>query len=231
MSADDRLDEQLHRLIFGPDGAEVDGLDERARAVYRRQVRRSLMGGVRLAIPIARRLAGEHTIDALLSRWLAESPPTTRLYWQLPLEFAAWLREVDGLEHAALVDLVHWETVEVDVLNAPSADDSAAQPGIELDPSARLGIYHYPVFRLDASTSDWPDALDAPAFVLAYRRDEAVYWQVIDPPVAQTLARLAQGADLDEAFAFVAQIYGEIDRDGLTSVIDGLVDVGAVHRR
>ncbi len=226
MSSNPQLDDQLYRLLFGGEPGPVDGLDERAQRIYRRQVRRSLLGGVRLAIPIACSLVPEE-VERLLSRWLAEAPPTTRIYWQLPLEFAAWLRDVDGLSHPALADLVHWESVEVDVRNAPEAE-AMERGGLALHPSARLGIYQYPVYRMDEATTEWPEPLAQPAFVLAYRRDETVYWRVIEPALAQTLARLAEGDLLDDALACVGELYAELDCDALLGDLRMLVDEGAL---
>ncbi len=223
---------ELRQWLLAETPESFDGLDERSRNVYRRMVRRGLKRGVAIGIPIARRLLGADRWDDLFSRWLDESPPTTRLYWQLPLEFARWLREQPELPHPALADLVHWETIQIDVKNSPdpeleiSCKEPALNRAICLDPSARLGIYHYPVFELTKSDEEWPERLAQPALLITYRREESVYWRKLSPMTAQLLARGASGDELSEGFSFLEELYGEVDKEELFSELEKLVERG-----
>jgi hypothetical protein len=237
MTSTPQLDRDLHRLFFDREPLPSErlsppqaGLDERAQQVYRRQVRSSIMGGVRLGIPITRRLLGEDPTDELIAAWLADAPPTTRLYWRLPMEFAAWLREQPDLPHPALADVVHWETIEIEVLNAadPTTSDLGSQPALDvhiaLDPSARLGIYHFPVFRMEREASTWPDALDAPRFVIAFRRDECLHWRLLSAPLAQLLARTTGGESIGEGLEFLGELYEEFDPAPVITSLNQLVE-------
>ncbi|MCZ7583424.1 MAG: hypothetical protein M5R36_08885 [Deltaproteobacteria bacterium] len=216
----EQLETNLRGLVFDREPAPVPGLDERGRRAYRRQVRRSLMSGVRLAIPIARRVLGEDAVNDWIERWLAERPPTTRAYWRLPLQFAEWLSARDDTPHPAFGELVHWESLEVDVLNAP--DDASEHPApdptedrrLVLHPSARLGIYNHPVHKMTLDDAIWPERAPAPIFVLAWRKDDGLRWMETHPQTAQLLARAEGGGTLGAGFAFLDTLYGTVDRAG-----------------
>lgn len=230
------LDQQLKDLLLKPEPTGVEGLSEDAQRIYRRQVRGSLYSGTRLAIPIAIKLLGDSIINAYIARWLHEAPPNTRLYWQLPLEFAAWFLQQTDFEHPALPELIHWETIEVDVINAPNPDpiellhpkpSDALSP--VLDPSTRLCIYRYPVHRMTRSTEAWPTPLEAPTFLLAYRKEEVMYWKIISPQTAQLLAKASEGAQLSACYEFLEQLYGQIDRASIDHELSTLVHKGALR--
>lgn len=233
MAIDD-LQQSVRQMLFAKEAAPVEGLSARGQRVYRRQVRRSLVNGVTLGVPIARALLGEEAVEGLIEQWLDASVPTTRLYWQLPLEFAGWVAEMPSPVHPALPELVHWETAEVDILNAPDASSEALSAAptdgarAELHPSARLCIYRHPVHRMTVESTDWPEALETPAFIIAYRRGERVFWNLLEPQVAQLLAKLAEGATVGEGLAFLESLYGAVDRGVLVERLGALVERGAL---
>lgn len=230
----DELQGAVHPMLFGREAVVIEGLSERGQRVYRRQVRRSLINGVTLALPITRRLLGEDAVVGLIVAWLDQSPPTTRLYWQLPLEFAAWLAAQPSPAHPALPELVHWETVEVDILNSPNGSSAGLVgapgegDGAVLDPSARLCIYHHPVHRMTQEASSWPEALATPVFLAVYRVNERVRWTVLDPRVAQLLAQLSEGATVGEGLTFLEELYGEVDRPWMMEQLRSLVERGVL---
>lgn len=209
-------EEALRRWVLEADPQEPEGIfDPRARAIYRRQVRRSLIRGVRLALPITRRLLGEEAVEALIVRWLEAGGSTSRLYWQLPLEFSAWADEVAAeLSHPALAELIRWETVEVDVLNAPDDGVEAAGGeapeagrGVALSASARLCVFTHPVHRLGLESSAWPEASGAPLFLVVWRVGERMRWREVEAPLAQLVASLSSGSPLREGLAFIEGLY------------------------
>ena len=163
------LEAQFRHMLLARERVPFEGMSERSQQVYRRQVRKALTRGVKRAIPIAGRLVGKEALDDLLARWLADSPPTTRLYWQLPLAFCAWFVTQPDPLHPSLPELIHWETIEVDVLLAedPAPGLSLAESAEEglrpvLHPSARLCIYQHPVHTMTTSSESWPEAMPAP---------------------------------------------------------------------
>ncbi len=230
------LEAQLRQMLLAREPVEVEGLSARGQRVYRRQVRGSLMSGTRLAIPICDRLLGRAVMDTWLERWLDEAPPTTRLYWQLPLEFAQWCVGAPDHPHLAMPELIHWETLEVDILNAP---DPSPWPGLTrdpapdkqpaLDPSARLCVYRHPVHRLDLDAAGWPEAAPDPVFLMAWRRDEHLRWRTLSAQCAQLTAHLVEhDAVLAVGLDFLQSLYGEIDRDALVGELAALVEGGAL---
>lgn len=232
-----RLEEAFRQTLLAPEPVPLEGMDERAWKVYRRQVRKSLMSGVRLAIPLTIALLPEEALDGLLEAWLAQAPPTSRLYWQLPMEFAAWLSQQPALPHPALAELVHWETIEVDILNAPDPDPSltlepepAPEARVVLDPSARLCIYQHPVYRMKRD-EPWPEPLPAPVFVVAFRVEERLRWRTITTPVAQLLATAAEhDVSLGHGLAMLAQAHGDgFDAEAVLAELRVLVDRGALR--
>lgn len=226
----DELQTKLRGLLLNRTPSPMEELDERAQRIYRRQVRRSLMKGVRIALPITRRLLDDEQLTALIARWLEESPPTTRLYWRLPLEFGEWLREQPDLPHPAAGELVHWESILLDVKNAPESDVDAAfdEPAphrhIILDPSARLGIYHYPVFRMTRSDDAWPEPGSTPTFLIAFRRDEKPYWRILSTEIAQLLAHTFDGKPISAGLAFLKELYGRVDEAAITEELTTLAE-------
>jgi hypothetical protein len=230
----------LRRWLLGASPEEPQGMfDARSRAIYRRQVRRSLFSGVRVALPIARRLLGEDGLDAQIGRWLEASAPTTRLFWQLPAEFAAWYAEhPDPAYPAALAELIHWEAVEVEVIHAPAAEaaplsglslELSSELGVMLDPSARLCIFRHAVHRMTQEAAAWPPPLEAPLFLVTWRREERQVWREVGAPVAQAVALLAEGQTWGEASSFVVGLYGgQVEAGSLLEGVEALRERGAV---
>ncbi|MCB1154129.1 MAG: putative DNA-binding domain-containing protein [Deltaproteobacteria bacterium] len=251
------LERQTRSMVFDTPAGTVPGLSERGHRVYRRQVRLSVKNGVKLAIPIARKLLGKKTIEAILDRWLNENPPETRLYWELPLQFAVWFAArydegafADLNLPVAAPELMHWECVEVAAINAPDgpSDDPDAinavdlsnleihdQPAddrkVVLHPSARLGVFRHPVHRISLKDAAWPEASDVPFCVLVYRPtgEEYAAWMELDPVTAQALAQAAEGKTLAECRAFLAELHGAaVPWDALLARLDTLRERGAI---
>lgn len=229
------LEQQVRAMLLDRELAPMEGLEERAQVIYRRQVRKSLLNGARLAIPVARKAVDPEVLEGILALWLERSPPTTRLYWRLSLDLAAWVAQMPDPPHPAFPELIHWETLEVDILNSPDAPAQAEpspvlhpEKALLLDPSARLAIYQYPVYRMSTQDPSWPEApLDQPAFVAGWRHQERFFWEALSPDVAQALAQIAQGATLSQALTALGQIYGEqLDAARVTSELQRLAGRG-----
>ncbi len=227
MQAD--LEEGLKQWLLRRDPKPFEGLDERSRRLYRRLVRRSLLSGVKGSLPMTCRLVGEAKVGELVARWIEESPPQTRLYWRLPLEFAEWVRSQEEMPHPCVGDLVHWEAVKLDVRNAPDEGASGGAEEWTLDPSARLGIYKYPVFRMGREDEECPRPLPGPTFVVVFRREERPMWRVLSGPAAQCLAQIAEGKSVKEGLEFLGGLYEEVPEEEILEELQILRDRGALR--
>ena len=235
---DRELERGLQQWLLSRNPEPFDGLDKRARRVYRRLVRRSLIGAIRVSLPLTHRLLEGDQFTELVARWIEESPPTTRLYWRLPLEFSEWIRtsKIDDLPHPAVADLVHWEAVKIDVRNARADgeemelfDEPVPTSNAILDPSARLGIYRYPVYRMKRDAPSWPEPLPTPHFIVAYRRDEKPRWRRLSAMMAQLLAQLVEDQTIADGLAFLRQMYGDVDEESIRENLRTLQVVGVLR--
>lgn len=233
------LERDLRSLLFSAEPGEpgaLAGVEPERRAVYRRIVRNNLFRTIRNTCPIARKLLGEQSFDRLVARFLDERPPTTRLYRELPLAFAAWLSSIDAApHHPALPELVHFETVEVEVQQAPNPsgapraglpDDDA---GIEADPSARLLAYTHPVHLLARGAERFPSPTPEPTFLVAWRLEENMRWRQIPAVLAKVLALCGEGLSLGRALALLEEQHpGQVDRGRVRSLLVDLKHRGAL---
>jgi hypothetical protein len=208
------VEKQWRSLVLGRDEALMPGIDPVRQRVYRRLVRNSLTGNIRRAIPHAIRIAGEAKIEELLVRFLDEVGPQTRIYRQVPSEFADWAM---AQELGALGELMHWEILEVDVILAPDTEQIFSRTLTDgavviTAPSARLAAYMHPVHQVNASTTTLPAASSEPVLLLAWRAGERYAWQRIDGAVAKTLVAAAEGKTSAEAFAAIEATTAPGDR-------------------
>ncbi len=230
------LEEDLRQHFLGREPSPIEGLSERGNFVYRRQIRNALKSGVLLAIPILVDKLGDDAVDELLERWMAEAPPTSRLYWKLPLEFAEWIQTLEELPHPAAAELVHFETIEVDVINAPDdptdrgeAHALAPKHCVVLSESARMGIYFHPVHPMREG-SPWPERSVQPHFVMVYRRDERMRYEEVPAHHAQLLAKLGEGVTIESGFDFLRGLYGDaIDPNELLTHLQRYAEIGIIH--
>lgn len=196
----DDVEGALRALLLDPDGPLLPGVEPARQRALRRLVQNNLRGAVKRAIPHALRLAGPDATDALLTRFLHEAPPTTRFIREVPAAFARFVGALADAElpHPALRELVHWETVELEVLMAPdTADVDACASRWVPDPSARLVAYRHDVIAVNESTCAWPDAGVEPVFALCFRAADRVRTRRISSACARALGAIAEGAPVD----------------------------------
>lgn len=216
------IEPDLFRLLFSKETPKDSPFDAQGTRVYRRQIRLTISSSVLRGMPIAIALMGEPAIQDIVDTWLEREPPTTRLYWQLPVVFAEWLMTADDLDvPLALRELIHWETLEISVLNAanPSGPRPTLSPGapdatkIQFDPSLRLAVYHHPVHELTKKSPGLPEA-PTPSFLLMYRRNEAAHYRTVAPELAQIVAHMSGGESLASGLAFLRGLYGDALDEG-----------------
>jgi hypothetical protein len=228
----------------GLDAADVDqlaALGARRLCVYRRHVRRTLRGALKLQIPRTAARLGE-ALDAWIDRWLAEDGPRSRYLRDAASELQAWAAPRWAEDPALppyLGDLARHELAHFEVASAP--DDEPRPGGGELGldtrarfhASTRLFRYAWAVQRM----SEDPEARDAPAreptAILAYRdADHAVRYLELTPLAAAILERLLGGATLREAVMDGAAALGSVVDEAVTrstaTLLTDLTERGAL---
>lgn len=205
MSLDD-VEKGFRRLLLDVEaGAVFAGVDEQRQAVYRRLVRNNLVGTLERACPHALRLAGAAAFDAVVARYLATSPPTTRLLRDVPGQFTEWLQTQPptSLPHLSFAELCHFEALEIEVTLAQTASHPTTpldnRRPLFLDPSARLCIYAHPVHRVTTSTTTWPEASALPVVLLCFQRAELLAVQPLSLAVGKVLMMAGDDTSLGNA--------------------------------
>jgi hypothetical protein len=237
MSALDDVERGWRNLLLAREPTLMSGADEARQRVYRRLVRNNLSGSIRRGIPILRKIAGEERVDALITRFLDEVAPKTRLVRFVPVEFAQWLMDSasslppEELPHAAAGELAHWEALEIDVVMAADHEPRALSLSptddahVEMHPSARLAAYRHAVHAMTTSTTAWPSASSEPYILLAWRHAERFTWSQLDGGTAKVLVETAGGATLGAAIAKVSASLAQGDVLDVPRVKSSLVDL------
>jgi hypothetical protein len=229
------LERGLKHLLLDKEARLLEGVPEDRQLLYRRIVRGSLTRVLRDAIPRTRDLLGEEITRSLLARFLEEAPPTTRLYRQLPLQLAAWARDLEDPPHPAFGELVHWEVTEQEVAAAEDSEPRelplrpSDEAHVELHPATRLVASVHAVQAVKSGATEWPKASATPNFLVLYRANEQVRWVAVDAAVAKTLLYAAQGHTLGEIFTALEAEPGEgVDRGFVRSWLVNLQRRGAL---
>ena len=84
MSTLDDVERGWRNLLLAREPTLMSGADEARQRVYRRLIRNNLSGSIKRGIPILRRVAGEERVDVLITRFLDEVAPKTRLVRYVP---------------------------------------------------------------------------------------------------------------------------------------------------
>lgn len=231
----DELEQGLRGLLFGTPPATLPGVSEEIQQLYRRLVRKTMHSVVKNAVPLTAALLGDEGFEQLLSRWLAEAPPTTRILRKVPEGFAAFCQSLEDPPHAALGELAHWEVLQLEVAHAPD-DEGPPMPSsvsegsrVVSHPSARLAAYVHPVWVVAKGASEWPRPARAPTFLVVFRTGERTVWVTVPKPVAQVLLYTGEGLPLGAAFNAIAAEAGDVvDRAFVRSWLVNLHRRGAL---
>ena len=209
--------------------AHADGralADQRDRwGLYRDLVRTALVEPLGDTFPITQTLLeGASAWPACVEAFLASRTVSSPYYRDVAPAFVAWLADSHwGLERwPFLLQLAHYEAVELEVLRHPDAPrpaDLHAEPAFErmavLDPAARNLAYG---FAVQVATVEAPEPPPACAWLLCHRDPEGAFRVLeLTPHVSALLARSQEGqalgpalaelgADPDEAFALLRDL-------------------------
>jgi len=216
--------------IRDPENAPLpDGCDKRRMSVYRRLFfnnLRNLLGGM---FPVIRKILSDDEWAVLIRRFLREYRARTPYFLRLPGEFLAFLQEHYDLEdsdYPFLVELAHYEYMEIDLSISEARDDPA---GIDAEGDlltgapvqsalCRLLAYSYPVHRISPSNLPATPAT-TPVFLAIYRNaEDEVCFMELNPVSAALLEAIASnesGRSGEEILRALAPRIGYADVDGL----------------
>ena len=168
---------QFAHHLRDPDHAPPPpGIEARRLALYRELVLGNLQRMLDAAFPVCRTLLGENAWQARVRHFHARHRCQSPLFARIPAEFVAYLQTPQAEAPAWLVELAHYEAVE---LTLQTADDPAPAHLAEgdlhtgtpvLSPWLRALAYRWPVHRLggDRLPEDTPPAM--PTLLLVWRR-------------------------------------------------------------
>ena len=146
---------QFAHHLRDPDHAPPPpGIEARRLALYRELVLGNLQRMLDAAFPVCRTLLGENAWQARVRHFHARHRCQSPLFARIPAEFVAYLQTPQAEAPAWLVELAHYEAVE---LTLQTADDPAPAHLAEgdlhtgtpvLSPWLRALAYRWPVHRL-----------------------------------------------------------------------------------
>lgn len=127
----EELERAAARACLAPEPSDADlgalGSPDRWQ-IYRRMVRARMHRVCATALPHTKRAIGDERFEALVDQWLAEAPPTTRFFRELPSAMVRWALADEGRldEPAHARDLLRYERALWEV----RADDDRGLPEV-----------------------------------------------------------------------------------------------------
>ena len=206
-----------------------EGIEDRRMAVYRELFfnnLRKLLGGM---FPVSRKLLGGERWDGLIREFMREHRASTPYFLQLPREFLAFLAEEHvptEVDPPFLVELAHYEYVELELAISESQDDpSGVDPdgdplaGVPVKSAlARVYSYRYPVHRI---TADFRPAEPSPQPVclVIYRdADDDVHFFELNPVTARLLEMIDNNDDCRPGADLLRSLATEIAYDDVDAL-------------
>lgn len=157
------------RVCFDAEPAKGDlkalGAEDRWQ-IYRRMVRARMHRVCGTALKHSKGTLGDEPFAALVDQWLAEAPPTTRFFRELPTAFVSWALtdEARTPEPAHLADLLRyenalWEVRAQDDRNLPEVVDFSFEGVPAFHPASRFLDLAWGVDKRDDAVEPLPGAL------------------------------------------------------------------------
>ncbi|GAB3386153.1 HvfC family RiPP maturation protein [Lysobacter fragariae] len=223
---------ELTRHLRDPDGVPApDGIEERRLAIYRDLLFNNIESLLAGNFPVIRQLLGESRWKAMARAFYRDHRCQTPLFTEIAREFLRYLEAQPQLDPPFLLELAHYEWVELALqLSQASLDDVEFEPAGDLlanapvlSPLAWPLAYAWPVHRLGPQFQ--PDTPPPAPTLLLLRReaDGNVRFSELSPLAFRLLQRLSDepalsGRDQLVALAREANA-GEVDaflREGAT---------------
>ncbi len=121
---------KVARVCLEAEPSELGSMDHADRwSIYRTMVRARLHRVCEQALKRTREALGEEAFRALVDRWLASAPPSTRFFRELPGEFVAWVDATECPEMGTPTfarDMMRYELAVWSV----KADDERGEPSV-----------------------------------------------------------------------------------------------------
>lgn len=209
-----------------PSEADLTLLGDHERwLIYRGLVRSRFFKVVKSALP---RFAAVVDVDPLVISWLADAPPTARLFRLLPEQFfasvdwtafPAWQREL------AILEISGW-IARYDNTPFPETTDFTFQGVPAMNPTAMVLRFEYPVYQVDQT-----EYARKPSNLCVYRnvQGKAMMWSLNDMSAALFMRFSRGDADVTTCVKEVCEARGAaIDERFLEKL--GEIIAGALER-
>lgn len=195
-------------------------------ALYRELLTNNIDNFLSSNFPVLRQLMDDGQWAALVQDFFARHASSTPYFAEIPEEFLAYLQtERDsGLDFPFLLELAHYEWVEMAVAIAKEASPERQEPPLDwmgqtlsVSPVAWVLAYQYPVHKI--APSFLPTEPPAqPTFLVVHRdHQDDVHFQEITP-ITYRLLELLQ--DNGSAHACLAQIAAETQHPQPDALLD-----------
>ena len=172
---------------------------------YAQLLNNNISGFMHQCFPVARSILPAAQWQALITQFFEQASNDSPYFYEIPQQFVAfWQARPKGLE-PWLLELLHYEQLELAVDTAADAPAQFGAQGWALNPSVQLAGYAWPVHTI--SKTHIPKAPES-TFVALYRNAELrVRFSVLTPAAMQLLVLLqGNGADWPAAQAQLAQL-------------------------
>lgn len=181
------------------------GIEDRRLGIYRDLLFNNILSLLSGNFPVIERLLGEERWQRLVRDFFRDHRSHTPLFPEIAREFQRYLQSLDALDPPFLLELAHYEWVELALqfseAAAPRDDDAIADAGLldrapQLSPLAWPLAYAWPVHRIgpDFQPSEPPAA---PTLLLLRREaDGEVRFSELSPLAYRLLQRLEEAPAL-----------------------------------
>lgn len=221
---------ELTRHLRDPQGAPApSGIEDRRLAIYRDLLFNNIQGLLAGNFPVIRQLLGDARWSELVRDFYRDHRCQTPLFPEIAREFLRYLETRPALDPPFLIELAHYEWVE---LALQISDASVDCSGIEQDGDLLAGMpvlsplawplaYRWPVHRLGPHFQPATPP-DAPTLLLVRREtDGSVRFSELSPLAFRLLQRLGETPVLS-GHEYLAALAGEAG----TTDIDGFILLG-----
>ncbi|QWP74690.1 putative DNA-binding domain-containing protein [Lysobacter sp. K5869] len=181
------------------------GIEDRRLGIYRDLLFNNILGLLSGNFPVIERTLGEQRWERLVRDFYRDHRCHTPLFAEIAREFQRYLQELDEIDPPFLLELAHYEWVELALqlseASAPRDDTGLADADLlerapRLSPLAWPLAYAWPVHRLGP---DFQPAQPPPAPTLLLLRREAdgeVRFSELSPLAFRLLQRLEESPEL-----------------------------------
>lgn len=172
-------------------------------SVYREVSLYSVDGLLKPTFPVLRSILSEEQWNDLIIQFFEACYVQSPISSDVPKEFVDFLEKLPNLQPAFLVELAHYEWVELAVMIDVSKVEKNLNFNIEklvLNPTLRLLTYIYPVQQLSVDFQP-PQPLDIPIFLAVYRDcNDDVQFMELNAVTARLLELLTKSSNADIIF-------------------------------